>query len=391
MLFDELHGTDDIAIAISTKGTLAARPGAGTMGRFYHATDVGALYRDTGTTWELVSVVGGAGAFSSRPAAGILGRYYEATDQQVLYRDTGSAWQAIVFPLSGLLSARPTPAVSGRQYLATDVKVVYVDNASAWEPLPAVLTPGLLSARPASAVEGRFFRATDVATLYRDNGGGWDNILLNGGASSGTLAGRPAAGVLGRWYLTTDTNTLYRDNGAAWEVPGGEPGELIFSAALTVPGRVLKCEGQPVSRGTYAALWKALGETSSKWGQGDGVNTFNVPDFRERVPMGAGGTPAVGVKSGSTTTTLETVHMPKHKHGVAPYLFGNGDFGNLGNRTAPGFVVLLVASSGYQGAPGGPGYVGDAINGDADVEEVGGGQPHSIMQPSTVCNVWIRY
>lgn len=38
-----------------TQGTLAARPAAGTYGRFYFATDVGVIFRDEGAFWKLVS------------------------------------------------------------------------------------------------------------------------------------------------------------------------------------------------------------------------------------------------------------------------------------------------------------------------------------------------
>lgn len=39
-------------------GTLAARPAAGTSGRLYWATDGGALFLDTGTVWESLSLIG---------------------------------------------------------------------------------------------------------------------------------------------------------------------------------------------------------------------------------------------------------------------------------------------------------------------------------------------
>ncbi|MER9278714.1 phage tail protein [Mesorhizobium sp. M0522] len=58
------------------------------------------------------------------------------------------------------------------------------------------------------------------------------------------------------------------------EVP---PGSVSMFAAATAPTGWLKCNGQAVSRTTYADLYAAIG---TSWGAGDAVTTFNVPDFR---------------------------------------------------------------------------------------------------------------
>ncbi len=57
-----------------------------------------------------------------------------------------------------------------------------------------------------------------------------------------------------------------------------------------VPAGWLACDGAAVSRATYATLFAAVGTTH---GAGDGVTTFNVPDLRGRVPVGAGAATAV--------------------------------------------------------------------------------------------------
>jgi len=48
-------GADDLLTSNFSAGTQAARPGAGTAGRYYFATDTGRLYRDNGSTWALVA------------------------------------------------------------------------------------------------------------------------------------------------------------------------------------------------------------------------------------------------------------------------------------------------------------------------------------------------
>lgn len=67
-----------------------------------------------------------------------------------------------------------------------------------------------------------------------------------------------------------------------------QPGDLKLTAVAAPPAGWLACDGSAVSRTTYPALFAALGGATSPWGQGDGSTTFNVPDFRGRVPIGAG-------------------------------------------------------------------------------------------------------
>ena len=44
------------AAALDLQGTLAARPPAGTQGRYFFATDAAALFRDDGTSWVEIQV-----------------------------------------------------------------------------------------------------------------------------------------------------------------------------------------------------------------------------------------------------------------------------------------------------------------------------------------------
>lgn len=51
-------------------------------------------------------------------------------------------------------------------------------------------------------------------------------------------------------------------------------GSVKLYAGNDTPKRWLFCDGQPISRETYHVLFKAIG---TKFGYGDGENTFNVP------------------------------------------------------------------------------------------------------------------
>lgn len=54
-------------------------------------------------------------------------------------------------------------------------------------------------------------------------------------------------------------------------------------AAETIPTGWLRCDGSAVSRTEYATLFSIIGTT---YGVGDGSTTFNLPNFKGRVPTG---------------------------------------------------------------------------------------------------------
>ncbi|HEY8212163.1 MAG TPA: phage tail protein [Myxococcaceae bacterium] len=64
-------------------------------------------------------------------------------------------------------------------------------------------------------------------------------------------------------------------------------GTVVAFAGTTVPAGWLLCNGQQVSRTTFAALFTAIGIVH---GPGDGINTFTVPDYRGRFLRGVDGT-----------------------------------------------------------------------------------------------------
>jgi microcystin-dependent protein len=118
------------------------------------------------------------------------------------------------------------------------------------------------------------------------------------------------------------------DGATQWQT-----GDIKMTAVQTPPAGWLRCDGSTVSRATYAALFAALGGTTSPWGQGDGSTTFNLPDFRGRAPIGAGqgaglsnrvagsyggGTlDANSPKLGEERHLLANGEMPVHSHGAA--------------------------------------------------------------------------
>ena len=88
-------------------------------------------------------------------------------------------------------------------------------------------------------------------------------------------------------------------------------GEIKMWGTATAPSGYLLCNGTAVSRTTYAALFAIY---STTFGSGDGSTTFNLPDFRNRMPIGAGTTYSAASTGGSSTTTLSIANLPAHTH-----------------------------------------------------------------------------
>jgi len=84
-------------------------------------------------------------------------------------------------------------------------------------------------------------------------------------------------------------------------------GKLWFTG--TAPTGWLLCDGTAVSRTTYASLFAVIGTT---FGTGDDSTTFNVPDFRGRVPAGPDGVnfPLIGDKVGFDSNQIDAVNLP---------------------------------------------------------------------------------
>lgn len=104
-------------------------------------------------------------------------------------------------------------------------------------------------------------------------------------------------------------------------------GSVTMWVTGTAPTGWLLCQGQAVSRTTYASLFSVI---STTYGVGDNSTTFNLPDLRGRVPMGAGTGRNVADSADLTARTLgakisdaETVTLtaaqsgsPAHDHSV---------------------------------------------------------------------------
>jgi microcystin-dependent protein len=155
-------------------------------------------------------------------------------------------------------------------------------------------------------------------------------------------------------------------------------GIIDVYAGASAPSGWFLCQGQAISRTTYAALFTAIGTT---YGAGDGSTTFNLPDLRGRVPLGVGTSSANGATAhtlgqvgGEETHVLSTSEIPAHSHVMGMYTSNNEASGyglaspgsGFGNR-------VLVATT-----------VGNSTN------NTGGGGTHNNLTPYVGMNFIIK-
>jgi len=140
--------------------------------------------------------------------------------------------------------------------------------------------------------------------------------------------------------IFTDGELRHRGN-----FPVEPVGVIHMFAGATAPAGFLICDGSPVSRTTYAALFTAIG---TLYGVGNGTSTFNLPDFRGRGAMGKDATTdfdTLGKTGGEKKHTQTVAEMPKHGHsldmntaGYTGGAAGNIHFGN-GAATHPAYFT----------------------------------------------------
>jgi microcystin-dependent protein len=107
-------------------------------------------------------------------------------------------------------------------------------------------------------------------------------------------------------------------------------GEVKLYTGVNVPSFPwLLCNGSAISRIQYQRLFAVMGE---RYGSGDGVHTFNLPDFRGRIPLGVDPyethvkmAKETGVSGGKTTYQLTPSQIPAHNHSQGSlYVTTNG-------------------------------------------------------------------
>ncbi len=130
---------------------------------------------------------------------------------------------------------------------------------------------------------------------------------------------------------------------------GGTPvGALMPYGGSAAPTGWLLCQGQAVSRTTYASLFSILG---TAYGAGDGSTTFNLPNMQQRFPLGkaASGT---GSTLGGTGGQIDmTVPNQGNSLGAANLSVGAVQGGGDNNESTPVYPGITVGGSGPLNPP----------------------------------------
>ena len=165
----------------------------------------------------------------------------------------------------------------------------------------------------------------------------------------------------------------------------GITGEIKLWPVSTVPSGWLLCNGAAVNRTTYASLFALLGTT---YGSGDGSTTFNVPNFKGRVPVGYDSTQtefnAMGETGGEKTHTLYQDEMPVHNHTQDAHGHNMGQTGALTNGLTGTNNYAVTNGTYYTFRTQQPPSATPAI------QNAGGGLPHNNIQPYITINYIIK-
>lgn len=182
--------------------------------------------------------------------------------------------------------------------------------------------------------------------------------------------------------------------------------------SANVPAGYLICNAVQVGRAVYPNLYAAIGTI---YGAGDGVTTFNLPDCRGRVTIGAGqgpglGSYALGATLGEEYHKLTPAEMPSHAHPTTtneqphihqiydPEHYHNingtptGQSGNTSNVPSgatggPASQIMAVTRYTNTGIQIEPAITGLTVT----VQASGGNAVHNNIQPSIVFNKIIKY
>ena len=136
------------------------------------------------------------------------------------------------------------------------------------------------------------------------------------------------------------------------------------------------CDGQTMAINQNQALFALLGTTYG----GNGINTFALPNLKQRIPVhfgqGAGlSNRILGETAGQSAVTLVSGQIPSHTHNIT---VSSG----AGTLASPISAQPAKESSGQTAIY--TGRAADAVMDPAAVGNAGQSQPHDNMQPYLV-------
>lgn len=157
--------------------------------------------------------------------------------------------------------------------------------------------------------------------------------------------------------------------------------------ATTIPEGWHLCDGISYSISNYGDLFNALGAYLSPYGVNVAAGTFQIPNIEasRTIVQGNSSTYKIGDKGGAETVTLNTMQMPDHNHVKSKYynkLSARGLDPGIGGGTTSGGIDA-VGGDEYK-----IGWMNTNDWQSAEIQSVGGNQPHQNMSPYIAMN-WI--
>ena len=161
-------------------------------------------------------------------------------------------------------------------------------------------------------------------------------------------------------------------------------GELRIMAFNFAPQGWALCNGQILPINQNIALFSLIGTFFG----GNGVNLFQLPDLRGRVPVASGNYFTPGVAVGESAHTLTSAEVPTHGHNMQ-------GTSSTGNTATPGPTTAVAAGQTHDGNSN---VVVVDIYGTAPADRtfaqnalapVGNNQPHENRQPYLALNICI--
>lgn len=163
----------------------------------------------------------------------------------------------------------------------------------------------------------------------------------------------------------------------------GYIGEIRMFGGNFSPGSWNFCDGSLQSIAMYTALFSIIGTTYG----GDGQQSFALPDFRGRIPVGTGQGPGLplydlGEASGNENVSMLTQNMPMHTH-ITSISMSLPAFSEQGGAD-PNGAILASVNNGYTNQP--TDSMLEPFNSLVTLQPVGQGIPFSVMQPYLALN-----
>ena len=189
-----------------------------------------------------------------------------------------------------------------------------------------------------------------------DEGAGTDAILVAAGieaVSEGNFAAdnnatklsfKTAASAAAAETMALSSTGNLTLSGLLTDGDGGSavpPGAILPYGGATAPTGYALCDDSAKSRTDFSALFAIIGTT---YGAGNGTTTFNVPDLRDRIPLGKGTNNST---LGAETTGASASAVVATASGSASLTLSTGTFATSAKDSSTSSAVTGVTAGGH--------------------------------------------